>query len=427
MTGVPVQTGIAGVPAEPFVVSFGMVGPHADNGPDFRAALERLRDRMLGLAENHRREGWLGWDSWSLLRVTPDRRQRSWTSKNGEIDESRWREAVDGVPERFDHVLLSSGIWGQLSLGAPSHPVFGRPTRAITSWVECPTAGVDEASGVLLEQLLETAGVPGVETGFVHVDSIPDPYKTVVAHESRLNDDRFNVEVHGYYWAVLLSGGHLERLGGAARVRREAPCVRVEPVGVGGGEGLLCVLTESPLELDAERVVKWREFLLPVLQAGYPSGWEEIGERGMALQRPVWLFEGDPVPRLTRIQLAFRERETDLLPVEWSPWAEDPERPTCWLYPGPGFDRERHPGVVNAVINAWFVTGTRGKLLEVEGQLHGTTAATWDTDDDGAEALVWQVETGTCDPVRAITRLVAALSELASVLGDGTLDRLVVG
>lgn len=110
----PWQTGVKGEPAEPFVVSLGVVGFHDGTGPDLRPATRGLRAVVTDVKSRHLQEGWLGWDQWDLLRVTPDGRQRGWVYKDGVVDERRWAEAIDGVPERYDDVLLSSGLWGQV-------------------------------------------------------------------------------------------------------------------------------------------------------------------------------------------------------------------------------------------------------------------------------------------------------------------------
>jgi hypothetical protein len=385
---------------------------------------------MEVLKAQHLREGWLEWDQWLLMRWTPDGRERSWVYKDGIVDEARWAEAVEGVPDRFDVVSLASGSgqWGEMKLEAPALGLRGRDVRSVSAWVTTPTAGVDDAAAALREQLASCAEVPGVLTGYVHVDSIPDPYTAVMTDSSRLSADSFDVEVHGYYWAVLLTDGHMQRLGGSSRVRREAPCWRVESLSLDDRQGMLCILTESPTELDPERLMAWRAFLSPTRRAGYPVGLEWIGELGTPFHRPLHLYEGPPVPEGVRFVLQFREEPTGRpLPVDRADDVQDPERPTCWLYPGPDFDGERHPVLVGAVVNAWTAAGMAGQLFEVEGRLHSSTAVTWDTDDRGISALVWQFDPGSCDPtMAAIERLAAALSELAGVLGDEVFDHLEV-
>jgi hypothetical protein len=423
------QTGLQGAPTEPFAVSFGAVGFHDPNGPDLRGSAGELRAKMEVLRAQHRREGWWESDQWLLMRWTPDGRHRSWVYKDGIVDEGRWAEAIGGVPDRFDVVSLASGSgqWGEMKLEAPALGFRGRDVRSVSAWVTTPTAGVDDAAAALREQLASCAEVPGVLTGYVHVDSIPDPYTAVMTDSSRLSADSFDVEVHGYYWAVLLTDGHVQRLGGSSRVKREAPCWRVENLSLGDRQGMLCILTESPTELDPERLVAWRAFLSPTLRAGYPVGFEDIGQRSTSFHRPLHLYEGPPVPEGVRFVLQFDHEPTGRpLPVDCADEVQDPDWPTCWLYPGPDFDGERHSALVEAVVNAWVTAGMAGQLFEVEGRLHSSTAATWDTDDGGTSALVWQFDPGSCNPIAAIERLAAALGELAGLLDGAILDHLEV-
>jgi hypothetical protein len=407
----PRQTGIHGRPTEPFIVSAGVVGPHDDGGPDLGPVVEHVRARLEDIKQHHRAQGWLKWDQWALLRVTPDGRQRNWVFDEGVVDESVWRESVDGVPDRYDSIVLSSGSWGQLQYAVPSHMFLGSSVRSLAGWVRAPVEDVGDAANGLLDELVAALATPGVTTGYVHIDSIADPYTEIVTAQSRLSDDRFDAEVHGYYWAVGLTAGHVERLGGTESVRRSAPCERIDTVrgAAGAGATLLAVLTESPSDLDPDRVLAWRRFLSPVLRRGYPIGLEDIGTG--PLKRPLWLFEGDPVPRRTPFVLRHGHPSTASVAVVIGDTVEDPERPLCWLYPGPSFDRERDHGRVAAVVNAWFVTGSVGLLSGVDGELASVTGVTWDSDERGLEALVWQFDPGTCDPVAAVTALAAALGD----------------
>lgn len=414
-----------GKPTEPFIVSTRVVGPHSDDGPDLRPAGTDLRNRVDLIKRHHRQAGWLAWDTWRLYGFSPDGRERSFEYRDGQVDEQRWAQVLSGLPERYDNVSLSSDPWGELNLGAPDITLHHTERRTVEAHFRTPTAGVEEAAEALLAWLHQTALVPGVETGFVHVDSIADPYSEIVSFDPRLSRNSMDVEVFGYYWAVVLTAGHLDRLGGADRVVCDAPCDVVQKLDRTSGAGFLCVLTASPLDLDQDRVLAWREFLLPVLRTGYPGLWENVGVAGTPLGRAVLIFENDPVVEGTRFMLQHgHQPRHPVLPTEWADEVEDPEAPTLWCYPGPDFDRDVHPGAVNAIINAWYVIGLHGQLWETPGTLRHATGATWDTDDDNVEALTWQVDTGTCDPSAAIRLLVVALSDLLATLdpnGDQTL------
>ena len=52
---------------------------------------------------------------------------------------------------------------------------------------------------------------------------------------------------------VQIEEGHIDRLGGISDVRQKAPCAVVNDVESPQGRSILCALTESPSEIDAER------------------------------------------------------------------------------------------------------------------------------------------------------------------------------
>jgi hypothetical protein len=265
-----------------------------------------------------------------------------------------------------------------------------------------------------------------VTTGFVHIDSIADPYSKIVTEVSKISDDDFSQQIHGYYWAVLLTDGHLDRLGGLAAVRAQAPCAEVKVVESPQGEAALCVLTDSPLDIDAERIVAWRRFLLPILRPGYPGSHGGAGVPGAPLHRPVWLFEGPPVPAGTRRLLSFPSTP-DHLPIPRLGYGAvgDPERPVCLLYPGEGFDPDLHFGLVQAVVKAWATAGRLERLHEVKGALGPCTEVEWDTDDDVRSVLTWQFDVGEAEPVAALERLSAALSRLEKIHGTPPSGRVL--
>ena len=216
---------------------------------------------------HHRQGGWLAWDTWTLFGFSPDGRSRSFEYKDGRIDEQRWAQVLAGLPERYDNVSHNSDPWGELNLRAPDITLHHTERRTVAAHFRTPTAGVEEAAEALLGWRKQTALVPGVETGFVHVDSIADPYSQIVSFDPRLSRNQMEVEVFGYYWAVLLTTGHLERLGGADRVARDV----IHTLDVARGPAVLCVLTRSPLDLDEDRVLAWREFLFPCCEPATPA------------------------------------------------------------------------------------------------------------------------------------------------------------
>lgn len=407
------QTGVQGLPGEPFVVSFRAAGADDSSGPDVRASAHGLRARVDAMVVAHRERGWSTYDQRALLRFVGDR-SRTWTFDDGIVDERRWTESLEQFPDEVDLIKLTSQR-SVIEIVRRGYEV-GNESRSLIANVTAPAAGVDEAAAVLLDQLVESMAVPEFQTGFVHVDTIADPYSAVVTQESELKGDGLDFEVYGYYWAVALKTGHLERLGGVARVRREAPCARIETI-EGPGHGLVCVLTESPLDMSVETVVAWRNYLQPVLRPGYAAGWEDIGARHTPLARPIWLFEGVPAPRFCRTYFQGKRPLSDptTFAVEWADVVDDPEAPTCWLYPGKAFDPDIHFDVVAAAVRAWAMTGRAGQLYGTNGSLGPVTEVSWDTDDDYRRAMVWRFQLGDADHTEAIGRLAMLLDTLCRV------------
>lgn len=287
--------------------------------------------------------------------------------------------------------------------------------------------GVRDTAERLVERLVAAAHIDGVGTGFVHVDSIPDPYTELITSQSRLSDDQFLSEVHGYYWVVVLTAGHIERLGGRERIRRKAPCVSVQPLATAQGEALLCRLTDDPLLAGAREYLEWREFLRPVLRPGYPSGREGIGYYNMAA--PCWIFEGEPTLEITRFILSRGDSpQRELIPVVRESRVNDPERPSIWIYPADGFVPDQHEGVTAASVRAWCLAASTGQLAGVDVRARGFSGINWERDDQGNAAMVLQIELEEFD--RSLDRLSALLTALSDALSEpdagGLFARVVV-
>jgi hypothetical protein len=161
-------------------------------------------------------------------------------------------------------------------------------------------------------------------------------------------------------------------------------------------------------------MIAWRQYLQPVLRAGYPGWQDDVGVRNAPLHKPVWLFEGAPVPRRTKHILSYGLQSTQAAPVVEYENVRDPDSPVCLLVPGERFDPLVHFDIVKAIVNAWCVTAQSSRLYEVEGALGSCSGVDWDTDDDGQNVIVWQFDAGDCDVVAAVGLLAAALSQVES-------------
>jgi hypothetical protein len=99
------QTGIVGVPCEPFTTSFAIVAPTGSNSARLRELVTKLREQVEDM---HRAidEGPL--DRWQLLRETPDGLQSSWTWDDAPPDETIWEEAIIEMGDRLDGLFMES-------------------------------------------------------------------------------------------------------------------------------------------------------------------------------------------------------------------------------------------------------------------------------------------------------------------------------
>jgi hypothetical protein len=156
-----------------------------------------------------------------------------------------------------------------------------------------------ETSEALLDLIakqpgLRTAAVTWDRTG-VH-SSAWELWYNVMPHEMvRHTRDH----VRGYYWATLLTAGHLARLGGEAELRRRAESAGFVVVALGDG---LLVRDPGPITaFDDDRLAAAKELLRPVLldrpyvcYQGYPLRIRP--DPGTAYRR---VLPGAPFPRLT--------------------------------------------------------------------------------------------------------------------------------
>lgn len=74
--------------------------------------------------------------------------------------------------------------------------------------------------------------------------------------------------LRGYFWGTLLSGRHIQGLGGVESVRATAPVVRVVDLSTEDHELLYLQLSEDLFDVDGDAERHLREYLMPVLPSG---------------------------------------------------------------------------------------------------------------------------------------------------------------
>lgn len=280
----------------------------------------------------------------SILVVVGQNGKARSTDHRGEIDAQTWSKAVSSVVSGKSFQVQQLGGDCQLTFFGP---LAGRPY--VQASMECATdSEADDIATRFLAALVDDveSGKAAI-SGHVHIDSTDEPYEKLVRSFSQL--DRWGPAdpVDGYYWALLLSKSQIATLGGANKIKQDAPVSRVEAVGDGR---LLCVLTSTCADLRPDVFLAWRAFLKPVLAPGFPGPEPSRYER-----RGTWIFEGPRVPRLARNRLLSPGSPTATWPVISStPATGAGNRWTVAWSPDPGVDL---PEAALAVGGAWLLLG----------------------------------------------------------------------
>jgi hypothetical protein len=280
----------------------------------------------------------------TLVRLDPSAKSRAKSWPDGVVDEATWSAAIEDVGTKWELIHLGGGGFYIRLMNVGDKATL----RANTGGIDLDDADADALAAEMLAVLRRAASGPGVVTGYVHVDSSPDPYGHLVRGFANLDLYGPPHPVAGYYWALLLGPDQVEDLGGVGRVEREAPVWKVESLAAGA---CLCVLTERPSQITAASMLAWREFLQPVLTPGY-AGPRRTGKQ--IRLRPAWIFEGALIPIFARVAL---ERVVD-----------GPRAPTVEISDGHGeevcvsYSVPVGPGEVRdtavSVVRAWAVQGS---------------------------------------------------------------------
>jgi hypothetical protein len=386
-------------------MSASVSGPHGPAGPALGSVAHGALRALQTVRAHHAKQGWSPHDAWTFMRVTPGQQRDNKVWRNGKIPQRYWDESVAGVPDTFDTVQLDARPWGGMRLQAPALLLPGTPWRDLRLWLSSPAEGLAKATDTLVAWLVESLAAPGATHGFVHVDGLADPYGTVVVEHSRFPGADLAGRVEGYYWCLALGEAQLAGLGGPDAVRAIGLCDEVVTIDVGGAPGLLCRLTADPADLTEERVRAWREYLLSVLRPGIPGRLDDL-DRGGALSRPLWLYEGPPAPADAPSILVHGAPAPALtMPVE------APEGPVtsldCELAVSSVTERDVAKAVEGA-IGAWCRSITAGVL---EGD-HDAVEVTSSPVSAEEGVLRWRLDAATPVSPEAVSLLAAVLQSL---------------
>ncbi|MCP3857352.1 MAG: hypothetical protein GY698_21905 [Actinomycetia bacterium] len=358
------------------------------------------------------------------MRSTPAARNENWRFDPGGFDQRLWQASLDQLPQHYDLVRASAGP-SEVELWAPTvRYKFTSGIDELTFKVEGPDHVVGEYAELMVERLREAASLPGVLTGYVDVDRIADAYSKEVVAASMVAASGFDIQVHGYYWAVLLTEGHLERLGGVdALAGLEG--VEVEAAGA----GVLCRLDCSPLGKTEPLVRAWRQALKPVLRVGFPTNYDHHPSRN----QPLWIFEGVRAPFAVAFLLRWAVPDQSVLghdddqhqhPVEWSDRRTTGDRQATLQVRV--VDQGDVLDLAVAVVNAWAQFGTAGGIgtdplpgqqipAEAGRRMSDCRFLRSEAEPDGDTRVGWEVDFGELSVEFAMERLCLCLDTIARV------------
>ncbi len=420
----PTQTGYSGRAHPPLIVGLGLVLEHAPLS-------DALRDGIAELAGDLDREARTGrTGQWKIAQFEPSGRSSFSRFPIGELATDEVARALDRFPAPVDSLIVSTSAIEPDGIVRLSPRAF--VDRSDVTVLDAWSRASDDLATIAharLGRLRDLALVSdGLLTGFVHVDSFHDPYYAAFATYTQHHDPA--VFAPGYYWSVLLTAGHLDRLGGIGGVARRAPVWKADRLDR-PEPALLLTLTPTPEEATAEDYLRLRSFLEPVLPIGVSWALDDVGQPQSVLQRPVWVFEGDPIPfgsgRRMRTLRGLPAPRPGSRPDPVLRWPDvllgdpvDPEVLHCTMELGPNFRPDEHARFVVRVIEAWAQMGAFGEIEVLGDTIRLSEAPEIQTVED-APVVDWAFEPRGADPEQALRVVFDGLTTLDEHFGGGVI------
>jgi hypothetical protein len=196
-----------------------------------------------------------------------------WTSgrdRSVDLSPRAWRNALRDLGNGTLAFLgLQLGDSGGFEIEAtPIGPADA--ARRLTFRVLPDPAALPERQARVVRLAKELATEVEAATGLITLDRVTggdSPYERAITADSTETRRRARELVHGYYWGTFLSETHVERLGGVARVRAEAPVALVEQL----DQLTYLQLTERVDDTPESSLRALRAFLEPLLPPGCGS------------------------------------------------------------------------------------------------------------------------------------------------------------
>jgi hypothetical protein len=165
-----------------------------------------------------------------------------------------------------------------------------------------PARQTDVAAEAVLRLLAGWREPLRLFTGGVTVDrgtTLTSPWDAWYGIGNHVHGPLVATHVRGYYWATILTGGHLERLGGIEKFRKRVAATGFVLTTV-DSEAMILRDTGPVAEFNDEDLAAMRHLLAPVLlptpyrlYQGYPL--RIVRDTGTAFRR---IAPGSPFPRL---------------------------------------------------------------------------------------------------------------------------------
>lgn len=236
--------------------------------------------------------------------------------------------------------------------------------------------------------------------------------------------------LRNYAWGMLLSGTHLETLGGLEHASAAAPVAEVRDLSSAAWPLAFFQLSDSLDDVSVDQLRALRDYLRPLLSPnrhgryiGPPLRLAEWHEEGglEALRRPPREGTRRPRPinappsRLPSMPHRPSGSSAGAVPIEWRP-PIDPESLDCTVeLAGPLSERERTQ--LETMVVDWYEGGANGAF---GGPLHFLSSVVY-VDQDPPPRIEWWIDAGSADLERALADLAGRLASHGSVV------RLIVG
>ena len=365
------------------------------------AALAADRGYSMELATSRGTSGALTIDGWTRVRAAVLGRSLDWVAL------STVRRMHTAGKERSRASVSAQGfvdpLWGgvlrvECSMTWGTEPGQAPPVLSLDEYLEVCRAAC-AATGMPQGRLVPygVAGLIGGQTS--HERELFHAVVLLGRPSSDYGPAALERFARGSAWALWLTDGHIQRLGGWERVSQDAPAARVER----RPGGVWLELTESPWDVPAEALSRLDSFLRPIL----PTAAELVAadpELPLPSRRP---------PRVTATD-RYRSFTGADVGVEWIGGEEDGFTVNVHLARRPSAAAVRS---LERLAHAWYLEGAEGRFapplargVDPSG-FHNQTPPDWD-----GRVVRWNVDLGGAQvDVRAATgelgRRLAAWSE----------------